>query len=120
MSDIEVFNPDNQNNFDTLSHQNGQIYWLASDLAKWLGYTDGSTFFNAVNKAIGVCTSLGITVKEHFKQYTHSVEGQTLSDYKLTRFACYLATLNADVKKPNVARAQVYFASLAQVIQQHI
>jgi DNA-damage-inducible protein D len=59
-------------------------------------------------------------VQEHFKQYTHDVKGQILSDYKLTRFACYLATLNADVKKPNVARAQVYFASLAQVIQQHI
>jgi hypothetical protein len=67
-----VFDPSSEQNFETLSHQNGQVYWLASDFAKWLGYTEEKSFLNAVNKAIGVCTTPGISVADNFKQFTHT------------------------------------------------
>jgi DNA-damage-inducible protein D len=120
MNDIDVFNPKNKDNFETLSHENGNVYWLASDYARWLDYADFKSFHKALNKAIGVCMSLKIDIADNFQEMKGLKDGKSFTDYKLTRFACYLIAMNADVKKKPVARAQVYFASLAELIRQSI
>ena len=38
---------------------------------------------------------------------------------KLTRFACYLIVMNSDIKKPEVAAAQVYLAGLATLVKDY-
>lgn len=120
MTNIDIFHFDTERrSFEDYGHENGFKYWLASDLQKILGYESYGTFFTVINKAIGVCMSLGITIQENFVQHIHEVEGKQISDYKLSRFACYLTTMNADSKKPNVAAAQVYFATLANVCEQY-
>ena len=41
-------------------------------------------------------------------------EGEGGQDYKLTRFACHLTVMNADVRKEAVAAAQIYFIEQAR------
>lgn len=95
--------------FELLAQQNGFRYWMASDLAKALGYENTEKIGKALNKAIGVCMTLNIKIPENF---TEVADGDT-KDYRLSRFACYLTTMNADIRNPLVAKAQAFFAELA-------
>ena len=68
------------------------------------------TFTPSIQKAIQACTTLQIDTSENFMEVKRNEEGKVSMDYKLTRFACYLIAMNADARKPIVARAQIYFA----------
>jgi DNA-damage-inducible protein D len=106
-------------NFEDFGRVNGDCYWFARDLMLYLGYEDWNSFQKAINKAVGTCTTLNISVAENFVQCEREIEGVSCSDYKLSRFACCLTALNGDVKKPRVAAAQAYFVSIAEVLRQH-
>jgi len=110
------FNDTGDNHFEGLAKTNGTRYWHARDLMRALGYEHWTSFKNVINRAIGACMTLGISISENFIQETAVAESRTLEDFELSRFACCLVALNGDPKKPNVAAAQVYFVSLAQVI----
>ncbi len=103
--------------FESLGQDNGFRYWRASALGSLLGYASPQGFFPAVQKAIGVCLNLGIDLTENIVAFDNP-EGQR--DYKLSRFACYLAAMNGDPKKPEVARAQAYFAAFAASVQAYL
>lgn len=83
-----------------------------------LGYESETGFSHALNRAIGTCTTLGISVLENFVQCQRPTPDGPVSDYKLSRFACYLVAMNGDVEKPAVAAAQAYFATLAEAQRQ--
>lgn len=102
------------------ARQNGMLYWLASDFLLCLGYSEYSPTLKPIQKAIQVMTSLDIDISEHFKEDYREIEGKRIKDLKLSRFACYLVSMNADTKKPQVAKAQAYFASLAEFFQEYI
>jgi DNA-damage-inducible protein D len=87
---------------------------------QWLGYETMSAFTKAINKAVNACTALNIPILENFLEENREISGKVERDYKLSRFACYLTAMNGDSRKPQVAKAQVYFASLAQTIQNYI
>lgn len=95
--------------FELLAQQNGFRFWMASDLAKALGYETTAELQKALNKALAVCMMLNIDVADNFM----SVASGKTPEYRLSRFACYLTVMNADIRNPLVARAQVFFASLA-------
>ena len=95
--------------FEDYGRENGMRYWLASEFMKMLGYDNKNEFQKVINKAIKTCTSVGIDIFDNFTK----IDG----DYKLTRFACYLISMNSDPKYSNVAKAQVYFAKLADEAQ---
>lgn len=105
--------------FELLAQQNGFRFWMASDLARALGYESTAPLYKALNKALAVCMMLSIDVAENFTSIAPGKE----PEYKLSRFACYLTVMNADVRNPLVARAQGFFANLAnafwEVMQQH-
>jgi DNA-damage-inducible protein D len=103
--------------FEQRGRTNGGKFWLARHFMEILGYDSFTSFEHAINKAIGICMTLGIPVQENFIQV--SGDGG-LSDYKLSRFACYLVAMNANVQKPQVAAAQAYFATLAEAAQEYI
>jgi DNA-damage-inducible protein D len=97
------------------TNQHGIEYWSARELQPLLGYSKWQRFENAIEKAIESCRQSGNEPKHHFtgagnpiiagKGATHIVE-----DYHLSRFACYLIAQNGDVRKPEIAHAQKYFA----------
>lgn len=121
MNDNDVFHfDDTRPNFNGLCKQNGITYWYASDLMASLGYQSMSSFSKAIQRAISACASLSIDVLENFQQCDRVNDGATSKDYKLSRFACYMVTMNADSNKTEVARAQAYFAVLAETFKRYI
>lgn len=118
MSDIEIFaeNPEDSL-FEKSSKENGGTYWLASTLMGFLGYDDPQKFRKAISKAQIACANIEtLKVEEHFIGIVGE-DGQP--DTKLTRVACYFVVMSADVTKPEVAKAQLYFVALAQSIQRY-
>ncbi len=118
---LDVFHFDeNKVNFDILGHENDTKYWYATDLMRFLEYESYSTFKLVINKAISACASLNINISENFIQVRRDVEGMETDDFKLSRFACYLVSMNGDPKKKQVAKAQVYFVTLAETFRNYI
>ena len=113
----DVFHFDEgKESFEDFGQTNGGVFWLASDLQKLLGYENEASFNKALNKAMIACNTLNIPIIENFEQ----IKGGASNDWKLSRFACYLITMNADPKKANVAKAQAYFATIAGAINNYL
>ena len=121
MSDelIPGFTPDGEA-FERVWQSNGSHFWYARTFMEMLGYESYAAFQNAINRAIGTCTTLGLPVLENFQQCDRVIDGVRADDYKLSRFACYLVAMNGDVRKQPVAAAQAYFATLAEAARQYL
>lgn len=115
---LELFATENPQ-FEKLSHQNGMLYWEASLLLRGLGYDTFKINATPILKAAQVCTNAGINHMEHFVPFDNQKDGKTFRDIKLSRFACYLVVMNADIKKANVSKAQAYFAAFTESIQRY-
>ena len=100
--------------FEAMGHENSFRFWWASELALLLGYESLHSFRKAIERAMVTLTSLNVPIFENIIQEQRIVDGKTVNDYKLSRFACYLAAMNGDPKKVEVARAQAYFVSWAE------
>jgi DNA-damage-inducible protein D len=103
--------------FESLKKLNkhGVEYWSARDLQSCLGYSEWRKFENTIKKAIKSCKQAGNEPQNHFVGADKMVEigSQTkreVTDYHLSRFACYLIAQNGDPRKPEIAQAQKYFA----------
>ncbi|MBA4336979.1 DNA damage-inducible protein D [bacterium] len=96
--------------------QDGFEYWEARELMVILEYTKWSNFENVIEKAKSACTLSGQNVADHFADIGKVIKGgkgaiQSVLDYKLSRYACYLIAQNGDPTKPSIALAQTYFAA---------
>lgn len=90
-------------------------YWSARDLMVVLGYTEWRTFEMTIEKAKRACLESEHAVIGHFVDADKMVDlgsgsKRKTKDYMLTRYACYLIAQNGDSRKPEIARAQTYFA----------
>jgi DNA-damage-inducible protein D len=121
MNELDVFHFEkDRKSFEDYAQANGGLYWYARDLAEMLGYESFQSFKNAVNKATRTCLTIEISVAENFIQIDREIDGRSEADWKLSRFACYLVAMNGDIKKPGVAAAQAYFATVAAAFQKAI
>lgn len=111
---------DDATSFEALGKENGFRYWSARDLQQLLGYATWESFRKVINKVSGVLTTLDIAIVENVAQSSISIGGKPEPDFKLSKFACYLAAMNADSKIPAVAQAQAYFAAIAEAFQSYI
>jgi len=110
MSEL-VHNPENNGlSFEDFKQENGVTYWWASDLMKMLGYPNMKAFQKVLDRATKAFVSLNIPHYENILAEQRIVDGNTVQDFKLTRFACYMSVMNGDPKKNEVASAQAYFA----------
>ncbi len=106
-----------EQNFEDIKHINedGVEYWLARELQVVLEYSDWRNFENAIFKAMDACKRSGYIIENHFGSVTKLLKigaGGTrkISDYALTRYACYLIVMNGDPQKDIIALGQTYFA----------
>jgi DNA-damage-inducible protein D len=107
--------------FEDFYHKNGQAYWYASDFVRWLGYREYLPTMTPLRKAMSVCMSLpSILMTDHFKEEIRYSGGHASKDFKLSRFACYLVSMNADVRKAQVAKAQAYFAAFTASVNEYV
>jgi DNA-damage-inducible protein D len=85
-----------------------------------LGYDSWAAFRQVINKAIATCTTIGADIVSNFAQARAEVAGELVEDFKLSKLACYLVAMQGDPRKPQVALAQAYFATLAVAFQKCI
>lgn len=94
-------------------------YWSSRELYKFLGYTEYGKFLPAIERAQEACKKSNQIVNSHFAQVSEpqkssnqygETRGQMISDYHLSRYACYLIAQNGDPRKQEIALAQTYFA----------
>lgn len=103
--------------FEDIRHidENGIEYWYAREIQIVLKYAKWQKFLNVIKKAKEACENSGYNREDHFIQVDKMVQigsgaERKKSDYKLTRYACYLIVQNADPNKEVVALGQTYFA----------
>ena len=94
--------------FEDFGNENGNRYWLASDLMRFLDYPNMQSFKNVIDRATVAMSS--IKNVDTYDEISKRDDG----DYRLSRFACYMVTLKADGRKEAVSRAQAYFAHMAK------
>ena len=103
--------------FEKIRHidEVGNEYWYARELMVVLEYKKWQNFKTVINNAKISCINSNISISEQFTEVSKPLVGgngniQNVLDYKLSRYACYLITQNADPRKEVVALGQTYFA----------
>lgn len=103
--------------FEKIKHidEEGNEYWYARELMVALEYVKWQKFKEVISKAKLSCTASGYNTSEQFTgagKLSINVNGgkRIIEDYKLTRYACYLISMNGDSRKKVIALAQTYFA----------
>ena len=103
--------------FENIKHfdEHGNEYWKARELQIALRYTQWRNFKLVVNKAKKACENSGYNVFECFVELNKTSKMphggvKKITDYQLSRYACYLIIQNGDSNKDIIALGQTYFA----------
>lgn len=112
--------------FENIKHldENGIEFWTARELMVLLNYAEWRNFEDIVKKAQKSCVHSGQDINDHFVGLTKMVKigsntVREIKDFKLDRYACYLIAQNGDPAKPEIARAQSYFAIQTRKQEMH-
>jgi DNA-damage-inducible protein D len=97
----------------------GYDYWSARDLQPLLGYDQWKNFIEVIKKAMISASEINLDLQEHFFETEKTIKQgratRPITDYFLSKRACYLIAQNGDSHKPQIAAAQNYFAFTAEV-----
>lgn len=120
MTTLDLFDYGTEDGFEGRGHENGMKFWYARDFMALLGYQNFQSFEKAIQKAMTACNALRVPLDETIIPLSREIDGKSVKDYKLNRFGCYLTAMNCDVRKPQVAQAQGYFAQLSTALVQYV
>jgi DNA-damage-inducible protein D len=77
-----------------------------------LGYKKWERFLEVIQRSIGSCKVSGKIYSDHFfPELGKSTGGRPKENFLLTRYACYLISMNGDTRKVEISLSQLYFAS---------
>ncbi|MEO0687988.1 MAG: BRO family protein, partial [Cyanobacteria bacterium J06649_11] len=119
MNSINIYES-NSKLFDKLKKidDSGTEYWLATELLLAMGYKSWRRIKDTVERAKISAQNSNANVSYHFANVVQTTQigdshafRETLKDYKLSRYACYITAMNGDPRKPEIASAQSYFAA---------
>jgi DNA-damage-inducible protein D len=117
--------------FEQIKHTDdaGNEFWFARELAPVLEYLKWENFSKVLNRAMLACRNSGFEAAHQFIEVNKLIEmpskarknsgdfgfpdlrkTKKISDYKLSRYACYLIVQNGDPRKEIIATGQTYFA----------
>ena len=102
--------------FEDIKHirEDGTEYWYARELAGVLDYSQWRNFQNVMKRAMIACENSGHSVFNDFAEVSKIVDAgaasKPVTDYELSRYACYLIVQNGDPRKEVIALGQTYFA----------
>ena len=90
-------------------------YWYGREIMPLLGYKKWDNFQKVLKQSMVSCENSNISVLDHFLEVKKMVDigsktKRKISDYKLSRYACYLIAQNGDSRKKSISLAQTYFA----------
>ena len=112
MSDIEKYS---EQTFEDIKHINeyGEEFWLARELQEILEYTEWRNFLNVIKRAMSACENSMYPVERQFVEVnktspTPNGGVRNITDFILTRYACYLIVMNGDPHKKIIAVGQTY------------
>lgn len=102
--------------FEKIKHidEEGNEYWYARELMVALEYKEWRKFEGVIQRAKESCKNSRFEINGQFvgaDKLSINVNGgkRFIRDYKLTRYACYLISMNGDSRKNVIALAQTYF-----------
>lgn len=116
--------------FDALRQvrTDGSEFWSARALCQAVEYETWRNFAAAIDRARLACKNSNEPVQLHFVGTNKMVDigngaRRSITDTELSRHGAYLVLMNGDPAKPEIAKAQAYFAERtrqAEVIEQAV
>ena len=92
--------------FDSIRHVNeyGEEFWYARELQVALQYTEWRNFSKVIERAKTACENSKNMVSNHFVEVNKTIQmpktaAKEISDYELSRYACYLIVQNGDSRR---------------------
>lgn len=87
-------------------------YWLARELMPLLGYRKWEKFEDSIERArVSIATTgMDPDAEASRRREAYGRTRQVGANYRLTRHGAFITAMNGDVRKPEIAAAQAYFA----------
>ncbi|MDZ4744564.1 MAG: damage-inducible protein [bacterium] len=101
-------------NFEDFQQNNGSPFWWGSELEKILLFESSQVFRKTIDKAIKACMSSNI---EWTTEFVNVLREDGTTDWKISRFGCFMLVMSVDSEREVINQAKVYLASMVRMAE---